>query len=200
MNFLAHCALADGNAEHLVGGYLGDFVKGTVPTHLPAGIQTGVRLHRRLDAFSAEQADIRRSVARLPSELRRVAPVFVDLLADHFLAVHFQRMHDEPLDTFERRAYRTLAAHRNSFPLRARRFFDYLCSGAVFSQYVHVATVARAFERVGERLRMADIATPAMATLEREYAAFETDFLTYYPALQRHSRQWLAASGSPVRS
>ena len=196
MNFLAHCALAGDDPEHLVGGFLGDFVKGSVPTELPVGIQTGVRLHRRLDAFSAEQPDIRRSVARLPDELRRVAPVFVDLLADHFLAVHFERMHDEPLGAFEQRAYRTLGSYRGRFPPRAQRFFDYLESRAVFTRYVDPATVGHAFERVGERLGIGAIAAPAMTALSREYGDFEADFLHYYPALKRHSQEWLAAAAT----
>jgi len=177
-----------------VGGFLGDFVKGPVPDDLPIGIQTGVRLHRRLDAYSAEQVDIRCSVERLPNHLRRVAPVFVDLLADHFLAIHFQRMHDETLREFELRAYRTLADFRAHFPPRAERFFDFLHSRAVFSRYTDVASVGRAFERVSERLRMPGIADDAMGALTQDYPAFENDFLRYYPALQRHSRQWLAAT------
>ena len=194
MNFLAHCALAGSNREHLVGGFLGDFVKGPVPEDLPSGIQTGVRLHRRLDAFSAEQADIRRSVERLPDHLRRVAPVFVDLLADHFLAIHFQRMHGEPLQVFEQHAYHTLGDFRAQFPPRAKRFFDYLQSRAVFSRYTDVESVGGAFERVGERLGMPGIANEAMSALSSDYRVFEDDFLRYYPALQDHSRQWLAAA------
>lgn len=192
MNFLAHCALAGSDPQHLVGGFLGDFVKGPVPEQLPVGVQIGVRLHRRLDAFSAEQTDIRCSVERLPRHLRRLAPVFVDLLADHFLAIHFRRMHGEPLSGFERRAYQTLARHSDSFPPRAQRFFDYLHNHAVFSRYTDVTTVGRAFERIGERLRITDVAAPAMAALTEHYEAFEADFLRYYPALQRHSEGWLA--------
>jgi acyl carrier protein phosphodiesterase len=200
MNFLAHCALAGDDPEHLIGGFLGDFVKGPVPEHLPAGVQTGVRLHRRLDAYSAEQADIRCSVERLPREMRRLAPVFVDLLADHFLAIHFRRMHGESLADFERRAYRTLARYSAGFPPRAQRFFDYLHSGGVFSRYTDVVTVGQAFERVGERLGIADVAAPAMTALTHGYDAFEADFLRYYPALQRHSARWLASAAMRERS
>ena len=86
MNYLAHCALGSAHPEYLVGGFLGDFVKGAVPVHLPQRIQVGIRLHRRLDAYSATQPDIADSIARLPRSLRRVAPIFIDLLADHYLA------------------------------------------------------------------------------------------------------------------
>jgi acyl carrier protein phosphodiesterase len=193
VNFLAHCALAGSNPEHLVGSFLGDFLKGPVSEELPAGVQVGVRLHRRLDAYSGEQADIRRSVARMPPQLRRLAPVFVDLLADHFLAIHFHHLHGEPLRDFEQRAYLTLARYSDSFPPRARRFFEYLASRAVFGRYIDVVTVGQAFERVGERLGIVDVTEPAMTALTDDYAGFEADFLRYYPALQSHSRQWLDA-------
>ena len=75
MNFLAHCALAGADEDLIVGSFLGDFVKGPISTDLPTGVQRGVRLHRRIDAYSNMQADIRVSVERFPAELRRIAPV-----------------------------------------------------------------------------------------------------------------------------
>ena len=70
MNFLAHCALADDASNSwptgedmrqglLAGAILADFGKGPVPKSMPNALQTGIRLHRRIDAFSNQQATIR---------------------------------------------------------------------------------------------------------------------------------------------
>jgi acyl carrier protein phosphodiesterase len=196
VNFLAHCALASQHPEYLVGGILGDFIKGGVPTDLPRRIQLGIRLHRRLDAFSAVQPDIKSSVARFPASLRRVAPIVVDLVADHFLARHFERVHAEPLAAFANRAYTTLTDHIEQFPPPARRFVRYLKEYDVFGRYVEVDAVERAFTRIGERLGLDGIVTPAMTAFADNYRDLEADFLRYYPALARHAHEWLAAADS----
>jgi acyl carrier protein phosphodiesterase len=192
VNFLAHCALGSEHPDYLVGGFLGDFIKGPVPTHLSERIRIGVRLHRRLDAYSALQPDIRTSVARLPSSIRRVAPVFIDLVADHFLARHFEVIHAEPLTSFSKRTYAILAGHSDHFPPQARRFFHYLKEYDLFGRYVGVDAVERAFARIGERLGLERVVMPAMTALGDHYNDFESDFLRYYPALQQHAKQWLA--------
>ena len=50
---------------------LGDFVKGRVSESLPPELRAGIRLHRRIDAFSNRLADTKPSIARLGAELRR---------------------------------------------------------------------------------------------------------------------------------
>jgi acyl carrier protein phosphodiesterase len=194
VNFLAHCALGSQHAEYLVGGFLGDFIKGRVPTHLPRRIQIGVRLHRRLDAFSAVQPDIKTSVNRFPAGLRRVTPIFVDLVADHFLARHFELVQSEPLAAFTSRAYTMLTHHIDQFPPPARRFVNYLKEYDVFGRYVDVDAVERAFTRIGERLGLTGIVMPAMTAFADHYVDLEADFLRYYPALVRHAREWLATA------
>jgi acyl carrier protein phosphodiesterase len=196
VNFLAHCALGSQHPEYLVGGFLGDFIKGRVPAHLPRRIQVGIRLHRRLDAFSAVQPDIKMSVARFPAALRRVAPIFVDLVADHFLARHFEFVYPEPLAAFATRAYATLTGQIDQFPAPARRFLKYLTEYDVFGRYVEVDAVERAFTRIGERLGLDGIVIPAMTAFGECYTDLEEDFLRYYPALAQHAAQWLATAES----
>jgi acyl carrier protein phosphodiesterase len=196
VNFLAHCALGSGrisgHPHYLVGGFLGDFIKGAVPTELPALIQVGVRLHRRIDAYSAVQPDIKASVERLPAPLRRVAPVFIDLVADHFLARHFEVAHGEPLAEFAQHSYATLAKHVAYFPPAARRFLDFMRNHDMFGRYVGIDAVEWAFGRISERLQRSDIVTASMASLRADYGQYEADFLRYYPALREHADGWLA--------
>jgi len=196
VNFLAHCALSvsesdSTDTQYVVGGFLGDFVKGAVPSHLPQDIQTGIRLHRRIDAFSALQSDIKASVARLPASARRLAPVFIDLVADHFLARHFESIHGEPLAWFTTRVYAILGAHASQLPIDAARFFRFMRDHDLLGRYVGIDPIERAFLRIAERLGRPEAVTESMAALHAGYREFESDFLRYYPALQRHARAWL---------
>ena len=193
MNFLAHCALGSRSDALLVGGFLGDFVKGPVPTDLPELVQDGIRLHRRLDAFSATEPHLRASVARLPAELRRVAPPFVDLLADHLLALDFEVQHGEPLAAFATRAYRAIEAHRPLLPAQAERFFDAMQRVDLFDRYREFASVERAFARLMARLDRPDAIAPMVARARAHYDDLAGDFKLYYPSLKRHADAWIAA-------
>jgi acyl carrier protein phosphodiesterase len=195
VNFLAHCALGDRTDALLVGGYLGDFQKGPVPTDLPAGVRLGIRLHRRIDAFSGTEPAIRASIDRLPTALRRFAPPFVDLLADHFLAQDFERLHRTPLAEFSRRSYAAIDAHRSLLPPRALRFFEYMRDVDLFARYREFESVERAFERLMTRLGRQDAVAPLLAAAQREVAPLREDFARFYPALRVHADEWLAANG-----
>jgi acyl carrier protein phosphodiesterase len=196
VNFLAHCALGSAHAHYLVGGFLGDFVKGPVPTDLPPGIRTGIRLHRRIDAFSAVQTDIKTSVARLPATSRRLAPVFVDLVADHFLARHFDTLCGQPLAEFSARAYAILADHEDLLPAQAARFSRFMREHDLFGLYADLEPVERAFRRIAQRLGREEVVDESMRALLADYREFEADFLQYYPSLREHVANWLTNEGA----
>ena len=50
MNLLAHAVLAGSDPGLVVGGVLGDWIKGPLDGGLSDDLSAGVRLHRRIDA------------------------------------------------------------------------------------------------------------------------------------------------------
>ena len=105
MNFLAHCSLAhdaaliwqcdhDQRSGLLAGAVIGDFVKGQLPQQWPHALRAGARLHRKVDALSNINSGIRQNCDRYPAHMRRFAPIFVDMLADHCLALNWQNYYD----------------------------------------------------------------------------------------------------------
>lgn len=195
MNFLAHCALGGRSDALLVGSFLGDFVKGPIPPSLPSEIGHGVRLHRRIDAFSNAEPHIRTSVSRLPATLRRFAPPFIDLLADHLLALRFEHYHGEPLRDFSQRAYGAIEAERRLLTPRANRFFDFVQTTDLFDRYRELEAVERAFARIMDRLDRPQLVAPMMMTATGCLDALEADFARYYPNLVAHADAWLATNG-----
>ena len=65
MNFLAHAFLAGGEPELIVGGVIGDWIKGPLPGVLPADLARGVALHRAIDSFSERHAAFCASPVRI---------------------------------------------------------------------------------------------------------------------------------------
>lgn len=198
MNFLAHCLIPDRAASKahpdlIAGGFLGDFLKGPVPESLPDELQTGVRLHRRIDAYSNLHPVIRDSCRRFPEPLRRLAPVFVDVIADHLLARHWERFHPSPLESFTARAYQAIDTRRDELPEDGRRFLRYMSDHDLLAGYRDPVTMHQALRSVTRRLRRSHLDGELAAAVDAELAGLEADFLTYFPDLIDHAAGWLAA-------
>jgi acyl carrier protein phosphodiesterase len=200
VNFLAHClipelAYPDVPEGIVVGGYLGDFLKGVVPEALPDALADGVRLHRRIDAFSNQQEAIRASCARFPVALRRIAPVFVDLVADHLLARDWVTFHHQPLRVFTAQTYARLDRHVAHLPASGQQFLQHAIRHDLFAAYADSKTLDAAIASVARRLGRPDVAPRVQLAVAEQLPALDADFRDYFPALVTHAAGWLADRG-----
>ena len=184
MNFLAHCLLARPGDGYLAGAVLGDFVKGPVPRHLPTELQAGIRLHRRIDSHSNHLLEMKTSVARFDPALRRVAPVLLDIVADHCLALRWRRFSDLDLAAFTAEIYAALARFEDCVPERGRRFVDYMVETDLLARYGDWSVALRAMKHVLERLRLQHLAPLLGPQLTERLPSFIDDCAVYLPLLQ----------------
>lgn len=196
MNFLAHCligaqATQTENPALIVGGFLGDFIKGPVPAELPADLALGVRLHRRIDAYSNQHPGIRCSCARFPQHLRRMAPIFVDIIADHCLARRWSEFSDEPITTFTRRAYQQIAGHTSWLSARGERFFRYMSEEDLLASYRHPETMHQGLRSITRRLGKEHLNSDLAAIAVEQLGRLEEDFLEYFPDMLAHAKEWV---------
>ncbi|MCZ6853510.1 MAG: ACP phosphodiesterase [Gammaproteobacteria bacterium] len=196
MNFLAHCLIAESASENLepgliVGGFLGDFIKGGVPDELPTCLAMGVRLHRRIDAYSNQHPLIRMSCRRFPKEMRRLAPIFVDVLADHCLARHWSSFHNQPIERFTQRTYEFIASDVAWLPASAHRFFGYMRDEDLLAGYRTWTVVERALFSITRRLNREDLNERLTLAAHAELPGLSEDFLGYFPDMLEHARGWL---------
>ena len=201
MNFLAHCALADLSERHdrsplIAGGILADCIKGTLPTHWPEPLVEGVRLHRRIDAYSNQHPAIRTTCDRLPRELRRFAPIFIDIYADHLLTQAWHRYHSQPLEAFTARCYAAIATALEA-PLglhpTALDFVDYLQNQDLLGGYGERHNVERGIASVLRRLRRPELLAQTMSALDQAHDPLAEDFEIYFPALIDEARRFVLA-------
>lgn len=195
MNFLAHCLLGHPHEALMAGGFIGDFVKGPVPDTLPAELQAGVRLHRRVDAVSNRLPGIRTSIQRLDPELRRVAPVLLDILADHCLAMRWDRHGHGDLKAFSGSAYRAIDGYASHLPASGRRFFRRMREVDLFVRYLEPETPLRAMEYVLERLRHAHLAPKLDHLVGVGLPSLMDDFDGYFPELRSAVVDWKEEAG-----
>ncbi len=202
MNFLAHCLIAAQSADPeepalIAGGFLGDFVKGPIGPDLPPGLALGVRLHRRIDAFSNRHPGIQVSCNRFSPPLRRLAPVLVDIIADHCLAKHWGVFSNEPIAAFTARTYDQIAAHQGWLPDHGHRFLSYMRDEDLLAGYARFDAMHRALCSVTRRLDREHLNADMLRATKANLAELEADFLSYFPDLVTHARDWLRDEGPP---
>jgi acyl carrier protein phosphodiesterase len=197
VNFLAHCLIGararDAEDPGLIaGGFLGDFIKGPIPSRLPDSLQLGVRLHRRVDAYSNLHPGIRRSADRFPAELRRIAPVLVDILCDHLLARQWTDFHPAPIRSFTATTYALVADHGEWLPEAGHRFLSYAEEKDLLAAYDEWPVAERAMRSITRRLGMTHldpVMTSAVPPLIEDLAE---DFDDYFPDIVDHAATWVA--------
>lgn len=195
MNFLAHCLLGHPHEALMAGGFIGDFIKGPVPDTLPPELQAGVRLHRRVDAVSNRLPGIRTSVRRFDPELRRVAPVLLDILADHCLAMRWDRHGHGDLAAFSASAYRAIEGYATHLPTNGQRFFRRMRDVDLFVRYLEPETPLRAMEYVLERLRHEHLAPKLEHLVSAGLPLLMDDFDGYFPELRSAVADWKEEAG-----
>ena len=106
MNFLAHLHLAHLADSSLSGNLLADFVRGDPAGEWPADVVEGIFMHRRIDVLTDNLPEVTEAKGWFRPETRRVAPITLDVMWDHFLSRHWTQLSPElPLPEFVRYAH-----------------------------------------------------------------------------------------------
>ena len=80
-----------------MGSLLGDFVKGQIDAGLAPTLRYGIRLHRKIDAYTDTHPLFRQSKQRLRQPYYRYGGILIDIFYDHFLARRWDVYCDLPL-------------------------------------------------------------------------------------------------------
>ncbi len=198
MNFLAHLLLsgAPGSARYanvLLGNFIADSVPGRQLENYPPGVQAGIRLHRAIDTFTDQHPVVRRSTQRLRAAgYGKYAGVISDMFLDHFLARHFADFSPEQLPDFTRRVYALLQGRAAEMPPRVQQTLFYMVQHNWLRGYAETEGIARALGGLSRRATAGSGMETAATELLANYAAYETDFRAFFPALQQHVATLLA--------
>jgi acyl carrier protein phosphodiesterase len=162
VNYLAHLFLAGSTADSLIGNLAGDFVKGRIGDNFPLGIAEGIRLHRRIDAFTDSHPSVAAFRRVLIPEHGHYARVIADVFFDHFLAVDFTRYSPEPLDAFLSRVYAAIDPHLDQLPGDLRRVYPRMRDGGWLESYQTIEGIRQALGGISHRLSRRPQLAPAV--------------------------------------
>lgn len=194
MNHLAHFHLAGERPGHVVGALLADYLRGPLRGEYPPEVEAGVRLHRRIDAFTDAHADVRRLRGLFDAGERRLSGIVLDVWFDHCLARHWRRFDAREPAGFGRSVYALLRANHAFLPDPARRHAERIEAHDLLARYAEPAVVEGTLERIGARLGMAEPMHRAAARAQACQAAIEDGFLAFYPELEAMARAFRASA------
>lgn len=192
MNYLAHCVLSGDNTEILFGNFIADGVRGKEIYSYPPLILRGIQLHRAIDTYTDAHPVVRHSKSLLWATQRHYAAVVVDLVYDHFLAAYFEQLFKRSLWHYTQEVYRLIDSFAGYMPPRVLRFYPYMKNQNWLYEYRRKEGLRRALEGIGRRTKHTNRLAAAIRDINRHYQALESDFFSFFPDIQRFSKQWLA--------
>jgi acyl carrier protein phosphodiesterase len=198
MNLLAHFFLSEvavpaslpNSNGVLIGNFIADFVRGRhLEQYSPSVIQ-GIYLHRKIDDFTDHHALPKKSAERLKSQFGRYAPVVVDVLYDHLLAVEWQRFSEQPLESFAARVYAVLQQERHQLPERIQTFLPHMVQHNWLVNYGTQYGIERSLESLSRRAQYGGGFERAVESLNTHYTEYHREFIAFFPELIHVSQQF----------
>lgn len=191
MNHLAHAVLAGDEPDLILGGLLGDFVHGPVPTGLRRGVELGIRLHRAIDVHTDSHPVVVDLRNLFVAPFRRYAGILLDVWFDHLLARDFAHWCTTPLERFSGDLLALLQRHADELPPSMRGFVAYMQRNGLPAAYADAGVIGRALAGIGTRLSRANPLHEALPVLQANDAALQRGFEKFFPQLQTFAQGWL---------
>lgn len=186
MNFLAHLHLASLAQSSLLGNLMADFVRGNPDGQFPQPVAAGIRMHRRIDVITDSHAEVKAAKAVFSTDYRRVAPIALDVVWDHFLARHWARFEPEqPLRQFILRVEREITPALSLTPEAFQTLNHYLWRERWLERYADLAFLAPVFNGMASRRPRLVALSGIFPEIERQYPALEAYFWRLYPDMMR---------------
>ena len=186
MNFLAHLHLASLADSSLPGNLIADFVRGNPSDKWPADVTAGIFMHRRIDAMTDDLPQVHIARTWFRPQTRRVSPISLDVMWDHFLSRHWTRFSpNEPLAQFVARAEAAIAPILPVAPERFVNLNHYLWPERWLERYADMDFIARVLNGMASRRPKLAALSDSWHDLNDHYAALEKLFNEFYPQMMQ---------------
>lgn len=190
MNFLAHALLAGDDPALVVGGVVGDWIKGPLPGSLPPNLARGVALHRAIDSHAETRPAFRRSRARVSAPRRRYAGVLVNIFYDHLLADDWEARHHLPFAEFRYGVYREISARLTDLPEHAHLGLQLMATQDWFHSYARIQGIANVLQRMSRRARRPNPLAGGEDEFLSDTEGFRADFHEWLADARRFAGAW----------
>lgn len=186
MNYLAHALLAQPYAHSVIGNIAGDMVKGPLAGHcLHPLVAAGVARHRQVDVLTDQHGAYTALKARFPQGQRRYSGLVLDVLFDHYLAIHWTRFSAWSRDAFVESTYCVLRSNTELLPRGLAAVAPAWVAADWLRVYETREGVAAVLERMARRLSRPVDLVALLDYATAHDAVFESGFLEVFADVQR---------------
>ncbi|MFQ3237177.1 MAG: acyl carrier protein phosphodiesterase [Paraglaciecola sp.] len=191
MNYIAHLHLAKATQTSLVGNFLGDFVKGSHLEQWPTEIQTGIKLHRKIDVLTDNHTQVVKLRRLFPPHIRRVAGIVLDVYFDYLLMCHWSLFSDQHHSILFSQFYLELGSCEHPTNEHFQHVRKGLISHRWLADYQYEGACLRALKTIEHRLNHKIVfAEAAMAYLRCHQHEIQQSFLHFYPDLLKQTHDF----------
>ncbi|WP_086107511.1 ACP phosphodiesterase [Xenorhabdus vietnamensis] len=184
MNFLAHLHLAALSESSLLGNLMADFVRGSPEGAFNSDIVAGIRMHRRVDSLTDKHPLVMEARKLFRCEYRRVAPITLDIIWDHFLSRYWDEFEKNySLPEFVNFARSNIEPHLASTPENFQELNNYLWSQNLLIRYADMSCIANVLQSMARRRPKLSALAGSYQDIENHYLDFETLFYQFYPEM-----------------
>lgn len=201
MNFLAHTTLAAQNDDLLLGGLLGDFVRGRdALQRFPEPVRRGIKLHRFIDTTTDHSPQVKELYRVFRPPFRRYAGIIVDLVFDHVLATQWSSWSQQPLAEFDARIRKVVSVNQPLVPERLQRFMSYAERRGLFAAYAQPQEVQISLAGLGRRLKRTNPLHRVNEIWPEIILPCQSTFETVFPLIQGSVADWLKRKSTTTGS
>lgn len=170
MNYLAHLHLATLADSSLLGNLMADYIRGNPYQQWPEAIADGIALHRRIDALTDSLPEVRAARQLFRCDTRRVAPITLDVVWDHFLSSHWDKLVPEiSLPAFLSSVRSVIEPQLSPTPERFQTLNHHLWTGRWMERYAEASFLQNVLRGMASR-------RPKLAALEDSYQDFTDNY------------------------
>lgn len=190
MNFLAHLHLAQLASSSLTGNLLADFVRGDPAGRWSDSIVAGIQMHRRLDSLSDQLPEVREAKQRFTPETRRVAPIALDVIWDHFLACDWSAFHpQQSLAEFCAVAEQAIARDLAQTPDNFQHLNRLIWQQRWLERYAEPENLENVFRQMAQRRPRLIMLADCYQDFITHYRELEALFYRFYPRLMAQATE-----------
>jgi acyl carrier protein phosphodiesterase len=167
---------------------MADAIKGNSYESYPVGIQIGVKLHRFIDSFTDSHEIYRKSKHRLHQKFGHYSGVIMDIVYDHFLAKNWQQFSDIPLEQYADDFYNLLQKEYAILTPKTQNALPYMVKTNWLVCYQSLEGLELILFQMDYRTKNRVNMPTAMEDIQAFYKEIEHEFLTFFTALQHHTK------------
>lgn len=170
----------------MVGNFIADGVKGDPFKKVESEIAKGVKMHRAIDHFMDNHPITEIGKKRLRPAYGKYSAVIIDIYYDYFLAKNWKEYSNKGLKDFSRECYEVLGRYHSVFPERSKRFYYYMVSHDILTQYSKIEGIDRVLNGMAGRTKFESGMENAIHELQLYMKEFDAEFREFFPDMIIH--------------